>query len=100
MRKWWYIAMSVLLLAPVYWQPRVQAGDLSSHIYNSWLAQLIENGRTQGLVIVSQIVSEHGGTVEVRSELGKSTSFRLTFAALPNEIAEVEEHEAEVELSL
>ena len=57
-------------------------------------------GTGLGLVIVSQIVSEHGGTVEVRSELGKSTSFRLTFAALPNEIAEVEEHEAEVELSL
>ena len=54
MRKWWYLALSVLLLAPVYWQPRVQAGDLSSHIYNAWLAQLIETGRSQGLVIVSQ----------------------------------------------
>jgi len=54
MRKWWYIALSFLMLAPVYWQPRVQAGDLSSHIYNAWLAQLIEAGRTQGLVIVSQ----------------------------------------------
>jgi hypothetical protein len=54
MRRWWYIALSVLLLAPVYWQPRVQAGDLSSHIYNAWLAQLIESGRSQGLVIVSQ----------------------------------------------
>ena len=54
MRKWWYVALSFLMLAPVYWQPRVQAGDLSSHIYNAWLAQLIEAGRTQGLVIVSQ----------------------------------------------
>ena len=54
MRKWWYVALSILLLAPVYWQPRVQAGDLSSHIYNAWLSQLIEAGRTQGLVIVSQ----------------------------------------------
>jgi hypothetical protein len=54
MRKWWYVALSILMLAPVYWQPRVQAGDLSSHIYNAWLAQLIEAGRTQGLVIVSQ----------------------------------------------
>ena len=54
MRKWWYIALSFLMLAPVYWQPRVQAGVLSSHIYNAWLAQLIEAGRTQGLVIVSQ----------------------------------------------
>lgn len=54
MRKWWYIALSVLLLAPVYWQPRVQAGDLSIHIYNAWLTQLMETGRSQGLVIVSQ----------------------------------------------
>src|SRR6185295_3484619 len=54
MRKWWYIALSFLMLAPVYWQPRVQAGDLSSHIYNSWLSHLIENGHTEGLVIVRQ----------------------------------------------
>ena len=54
MRKWCYIALSILLLAPVYWLPRVQAGDLSSHIYNAWLTQLIESGRSQGLVVVSQ----------------------------------------------
>ena len=54
MRKWWYIALSVLMLAPVYWQPRVQAGDISSHAYNAWLTHLIETGRDQGLVIVGQ----------------------------------------------
>jgi hypothetical protein len=48
------LAISVLLLAPCYWQPRVQAGDLSSHIYNSWLAQLIESGRAQGLMMARQ----------------------------------------------
>ncbi len=46
--------VSLLLLAPCYWQPRLEAGDLSSHIYNAWLAQLIESGRAQGLVIVHQ----------------------------------------------
>lgn len=51
---WVYVLLSVAVLAPCYWQPRVQAGDLSSHIYNAWLAQLIESGRAQGLVIVSQ----------------------------------------------
>jgi hypothetical protein len=51
---WLYVLLSLAVLAPCYWQPRVQAGDLSSHIYNAWLAQLIENGRAQGLVIVSQ----------------------------------------------
>ncbi|HUI55826.1 MAG TPA: hypothetical protein VLY04_12695 [Bryobacteraceae bacterium] len=49
--------MSLLLLIPCYWQPRVQAGDLSSHIYNSWLSQLIESGRIQGLVVVSQFTN-------------------------------------------
>src|ERR1700687_3311199 len=49
-----YALVSLLLLLPVYWQPRVQAGDLSSHIYNAWLAQLIETGKAPGLVVVSQ----------------------------------------------
>jgi hypothetical protein len=54
-RGWgWYLLASLLVLAPVFWQPRVQAGDLSSHIYNAWLTQLIETGRTQGLVVVRQ----------------------------------------------
>jgi len=57
-------------------------------------------GTGLGLVIVSQIVTEHGGTVQVQSALGKGTSFRLTFAAIPNELMEVEEHDAEVELIL
>jgi hypothetical protein len=55
-RPWWqtYLPLSLVVLVPVYWQPRVQAGDLSSHIYNAWLAQLIESGRTEGLEIVRQ----------------------------------------------
>jgi hypothetical protein len=49
-----YVLASVFLLVPCYWQSRLQLGDLSSHIYNAWLAQLIESGRAPGLVIVSQ----------------------------------------------
>ena len=52
--RWLYVLASLLLLAPCYWQPRVQAGDLASHIYNSWLVQLIESGHMQGLAIVAQ----------------------------------------------
>ena len=52
--RWLYVLVSLLLLAPCYWQPRVQAGDLSSHIYNAWLSQLIESGHLQGLQIVGQ----------------------------------------------
>ncbi len=49
-----YVLVSLLLLAPCYWQPRLHAGDLSSRIYNSWLVQLIESGRAQGLAAVHQ----------------------------------------------
>src|SRR6185312_8434571 len=53
-KRWWYVAASLALIAPCFWQPRLQAGDLSSHIYNAWLAQLIESGRSEGLQVVSQ----------------------------------------------
>src|SRR6185369_2386049 len=43
--------LSMVLLIPCFWQRRIQAGDLASHIYNSWLAQQIELGNTPGLVI-------------------------------------------------
>jgi hypothetical protein len=52
--RWLYVLVSLLLLAPCYWQPRIEAGDLSSHIYNAWLTKLIEGGQIQGLQIVSQ----------------------------------------------
>ena len=80
MRKWWYAALSILLLVPVYWQPRVQAGDLSSHIYNAWLAQLIETGRAHGLVIVSQ-------TTNILFDLMLSGLFRLFGAELAQRIS-------------
>jgi hypothetical protein len=51
---WAYLPASLLLLVPCYWQSRLQLGDLSSHIYNAWLAQLIESGRAPGLAIVPQ----------------------------------------------
>jgi len=50
-----YVPLSLPVLLPVYWQPRVQGGDLSSHIYNPWLAQLIEAGRPDGLQIVRHL---------------------------------------------
>jgi len=49
-----YALISILLLVPCFWQSRLQAGDLSSHIYNAWLDQLIESGRAPGLSIVFQ----------------------------------------------
>ena len=50
----WATALSLLLLVPCFWQPRIQAGDLSSHLYNAWLAQLIERGQAPGLTLARQ----------------------------------------------
>jgi len=52
--RWLYVLVAVLVLAPCYWQPHIQAGDLSSHIYNAWLAQLIAKGQLPGLRIAVQ----------------------------------------------
>ncbi|HEY2017504.1 MAG TPA: hypothetical protein VGH38_28560 [Bryobacteraceae bacterium] len=49
-----FVAGSLLLIVPCFWQSRLQISDLESHIYNAWLAQLIENGSAPGLAIVSQ----------------------------------------------
>ncbi|HYG98615.1 MAG TPA: hypothetical protein VD837_05740 [Terriglobales bacterium] len=47
-----YLAASILLITPCFWQSRIQAGDLSSHIYNTWLASEIRQGKLPGLVVV------------------------------------------------
>jgi len=45
---------SAVLLIPCFWQSRIQAGDLGSHIYNAWLAAQIHRGTLPGLWISSQ----------------------------------------------
>jgi len=49
-----FLAASVLLFIPCVWHSRLQAGDLGSHIYNAWLAELIREGRAPGLSVVFQ----------------------------------------------
>lgn len=46
--------LSILVLVPCFWQRRIQAGDLSSHLYNAWLAVEIKEGRAPGLEIGRQ----------------------------------------------
>jgi hypothetical protein len=46
--------ISVLVLVPCFWQTRIQAGDLSSHLYNAWLSMLIAEGKAPGLAITPQ----------------------------------------------
>ena len=48
------LAISVLLVVPCFWHRHVEAGDLGSHVYNAWLAQLIVHGKAPGLYIVRQ----------------------------------------------
>ena len=77
--RWLYVLVSLVLLAPCYWQPHIEAGDLSSHIYNAWLAQLIEGGKIQGLQIVSQ-------TTNILFDLMLSGLFRTAGAAAAQRI--------------
>jgi hypothetical protein len=48
------LGVSAIVLVPCFWQRRIQAGDLASHVYNAWLAQLIERGEAPGLWIARQ----------------------------------------------
>src|SRR5580698_3718321 len=55
LRNWISIPLfSVALLIPCFWQSRIQSADLSSHIYNAWLASKIHQGTAPGLWISSQ----------------------------------------------
>ena len=45
------IIISAALLVPCFWHGHIEAGDLASHTYNAWLAQLIEHGQAPGLYI-------------------------------------------------
>jgi hypothetical protein len=48
------LLLSALLASPCFWHRRVEAGDLASHVYNVWLAQLIEKGQAPGLYLSNQ----------------------------------------------
>ena len=43
--------ISLAVLGPCLWHRRIAAGDLGSHVYNAWLAQLIHQGAAPGLSI-------------------------------------------------
>ena len=45
---WKLMAISAAVLAPVFWHRMIVAGDLGSHLYNAWLAHLIERGQAPG----------------------------------------------------
>lgn len=53
-RRWLILAVSAAVLVPCFWHRRIEAGDLASHVYNAWLAQLIEKGQAPGLYFSGQ----------------------------------------------
>jgi hypothetical protein len=46
--------VSALVLIPCFWHREIVAADLGSHLYNAWLAQLIERGQVKGLWLARQ----------------------------------------------
>ena len=46
--------ISAVVLLPCFWHRHIEAGDLGSHLYNAWLAQLIEKGQAPGLYLATQ----------------------------------------------
>lgn len=79
-RLWMYPVASLVALIPCFWQSRIQGGDLASHVYNAWLAQLIQQGKAPGLAIVPQ-------STNVLFDLILSTLFNAFGAAAAERIS-------------
>src|SRR5258705_12516113 len=48
------LGISAAALIPCFWHKHIEAGDLGSHVYNAWLAELVQRGELSGLRIVPQ----------------------------------------------
>src|SRR5580692_8725120 len=56
-RHFRYAIVSLLIGIPCIWQRHIQAGDLSSHLYNAWLANEVSGGRLPGFYIATQFTN-------------------------------------------
>jgi len=48
------VAICAVVVIPCVWHHHLEAGDVPSHLYNAWLAQLIVKGQLPGLFLVHQ----------------------------------------------
>src|SRR5580704_15256212 len=53
-KKWAILAVSIAVIVPCLWHRHIEAGDLGSHVYNAWLAELVQQGRAPGVYVVWQ----------------------------------------------
>jgi hypothetical protein len=56
LRRRWLLTLGVSagILIPCFWHKHIEAGDLGSHVYNAWLAELVRRGQLPGLWIARQ----------------------------------------------
>jgi hypothetical protein len=52
--EWAVLGLSALVIIQCLWHQHIEAGDLGSHVYNAWLAQLIGKGQAPGLYLERQ----------------------------------------------
>src|SRR5690349_17260672 len=52
-----YALLALLVSIPSIWQLHIQADDLSSHLYNAWLANQVSVGQLPGLYLARQFTN-------------------------------------------
>src|ERR1700681_2086094 len=79
------VVVALLVLVPCLWQPHIMAGDLSSHLYNAWLAQQIQDGtlREPGLSLAHPVtnVLADWGMEALLGRVGRSGTERIVVGA-------------------
>ncbi len=84
-RNWTILLhVSAIVLIPCLWHRHIEAGDLGSHEYISWLANLVEQGRAPGLFIAPQwnnIVVDFGYISWLGPRIGFAAAEKIIISA-------------------
>ena len=75
--------IAIVLLIPCFWQAHIQAGDLSSHLYNAWLAGQVGRGTIPGLTLAHPTTNVLADWIlqALSGAIGPSWAERLLVAA-------------------